>query len=63
MQTEQGEQHTLFQGLQTSRGVRLATMHDHQEGCLLLNLTCSAVNCKRGWGGGFLVHNNIYLRP
>ena len=35
MLMEQGEQHSLFQGLQTSQGVRLATMHDHQEGCLL----------------------------
>ena len=47
MLMEQGEQHSLFQGLQTSQGVKLATMHDHQEGCLLLNLTCSAVHCHK----------------
>ena len=33
MLMEQGEQHFLFQGLQTSQAVRLATMHDHQERC------------------------------
>ena len=31
MLTEQGKQRSLFQGLQTSQVVRLATMHDHQE--------------------------------
>ena len=31
MLMEQGQQHSLFQGLQT---LRLATIHDHQEGCL-----------------------------
>ena len=45
--TEQGEQHFLFQDLQTSQGAKLATMHDHQEGCLLLNLTCSTVHCHK----------------
>ena len=58
MLTEQGEQRSLFQGLQTSQGVRLATMHDHQEwteGCLLLNITCSAVHCHKG---GDLVKGN-----
>ena len=39
MLMEQGEQHSLLQGLQTSQAVRLATMHDHQERCKLLNLT------------------------
>ena len=45
MLMEQGEQHFLSQGLQTLLGVKLATMHDHQEKCLLLNITCSAVHC------------------
>ena len=47
MLMEQGEQHSLCQGLQTSQDVNLATMHDHQEGCLLLNLTCSIVHCHK----------------
>ena len=55
MLMEQGEQHFLFQGLQTSQAVRLATMHDHQERCWLLNLTCSAVHCHKG---GDLVTGN-----
>ena len=38
---------SLSQGLQTLQGVKLATMHDHQEGCLLLNITCSAIHCHK----------------
>ena len=57
--TEQGEQHTLFQGLQTSQGVRLATMNDHQEMCLLLNLTSFAVHCHKG--GDLVTENTVML--
>ena len=42
--TEQGEQ---SQDLRTSQGVKLATMHDHQEECSLFDITCSAVHCHK----------------
>ena len=47
MLTEQGEQHSLSQDLRTSQGVKLATMHDHQEECSLFDITCSAVHCHK----------------
>ena len=31
--TEQGEQQSFSQGLQTLQGVKLANMHSHQDGC------------------------------
>ena len=47
MLMEQGEQHNLSKGLHTLQGVKHATMHNHQETCLLLNITCSRVQCHK----------------
>ena len=40
MLAEQGEQHSLFQDLQTLQGVKLVTMHNHQESVIEHNV-CS----------------------